>query len=174
METPGAATLPRPAGEATPTIDVRLIVPFINSVRSVFETMVKVPTTVCRPEVKSDPKVLYDVSSIIGFSGDVVGNVIISLQLKAATKLLSSFAGMEIDPGSPEFADGIGELANMIAGGAKKHLGSAASITLPSVIMGGGHQVARLSGVPSIVIPCQTPVGDFAVEVNIRKIPAPQ
>jgi CheY-specific phosphatase CheX len=58
----------------------------------------------------------------------------------------------------------------MIAGGAKKHLGNAASITVPSVIIGSGHQIARLSDVPCVVIPCTSPVGDFAVEVNIKQL----
>jgi chemotaxis protein CheX len=62
----------------------------------------------------------------------------------------------------------VGELANMIAGGAKKDLGCVASISCPSVVIGPGHTIARLSDVPCIVIPCKTPVGDFAVEINIK------
>lgn len=167
LEQPAA---PAPGKKAPPVVDVKLIVPFINSVRSVFQTMVKVETTVNRPQLKADSGALYDVSSIVGFSGDVIGNVIVSLQMKAAQKLVAAFAGAVIEPTSPDFVDAVGELANMIAGGAKKHLGNAASITVPSVVIGKGHQIARLSDVPCIVIPCQTPVGDFAVEVNIKKL----
>ena len=90
--------------------------------------------------------------------------------MSAAAALVSAFAGAPIEPSSPDFADAIGELANMIAGGAKKHLGNSASITVPSIIVGKGHQIARLSDVPCIVIPCTTPAGDFAVEVNIKQI----
>ena len=159
--------------KAAPTVDVKLIIPFVNSVRSVFQTMVKVATTVNAPRLKTDPCSSYDVSGIIGFSGDVIGNVVVSLQMSAAQALVSAFAGMPIEPGSPDFADAIGELANMIAGGAKKHLGNAASITVPSIIIGKGHQIARLSDVPCIVIPCSTPAGDFAVEVNIKQLAKP-
>jgi chemotaxis protein CheX len=77
---------------------------------------------------------------------------------------------MELEPGTADFTDAVGELANMIAGGAKKHLGNAASITVPSVIIGKGHQIARLSDVPCLVIPCTTAAGDFAVEINIKKL----
>jgi hypothetical protein len=41
---------------------------------------------------------------------------------------------------------------------------------VPSVIIGSGHQIARLSDVPCVVIPCTSPVGDFAVEVNIKQL----
>ena len=154
----------------TPVLDPKLIVPFVQSVRSVFQTMVNIETTVERPHVKCDPCPSYDVSGIIGFHGDVVGNVVISLQIEAAQKLVAAFAGMEIPPNSPDFVDAVGELANMIAGGAKKNLGNAASITVPSVIIGKGHQIARLSDVPCLIIPCKTAVGNFAVEVNIKKV----
>jgi chemotaxis protein CheX len=75
---------------------------------------------------------------------------------------------MDIDPGTADFADAIGELANMVAGSAKSDLGVIANISLPSVIIGHGHTIARLSGVPCVVIPCRTAVGEFAVEVNIK------
>jgi chemotaxis protein CheX len=162
-------TLKKPA----PAINPKLIAPFVNSVRSVFQTMVKVETTVQMPRLKADPCPSYDVSGIIGFSGDVIGNVVVSLQMAAAKSLVAAFAGMPIEPGTPDFSDAIGELANMIAGGAKKHLGLAASITVPSVIIGRGHQIARLSDVPCIVIPCVTPAGDFAVEVNVKQVNQP-
>jgi len=153
-------------------IDARLILPFVKSVRMVFWTMVRVQTTVLRPHLKTEPAPSYDVSGIIGFSGDVVGSVVVSFQGAAARKLAARFAGSEMELNSPDFADAIGELANMVVGSAKKDLGvAAAHITLPSVIIGAGHVVRRLSDVPCIVIPVQTPVGDFCVEVNIRTVP---
>ncbi|MFT3786953.1 MAG: chemotaxis protein CheX [Tepidisphaeraceae bacterium] len=169
MSTATAPATPTPAGP-TGAINPKLIVPFVNSVRNVFSTMVKVRTEVERPIVKGCPAPSYDVSSIIGFSGDVIGSCVVSFQLSAAAKLVSAFAGMEIDPASPDFADAIGELANMIAGGAKKDLGVAASISTPSVVMGHGHTIARLRDVPCLVVPCRTEVGDFAVEISIKQV----
>ena len=165
---PAAATATAP--KAGPTINPKLIVPFVNSARTVFSTMVGMETTVQRPHVKGSPSTSYDVSGLIGFSGEVIGSVVVSFQRAAAIKLVSAFAGMEIAPESPDFADAVGELANMIAGSAKRDLGATASITVPSVIIGAGHIIARLSDVPCIVIPCSTPVGEFAVEVNIKQV----
>ena len=139
-----AAVQEKPA--AAVEINPKLIVPFVNSVRSVFSTMVKVGTTVERPHLKNAPEPNYDVSGIIGFSGDIVGSVVVSFQAACAAKLVESFAGMPLEMGSSDFCDAIGELANMIA---------------------------RLSDVPCVVIPVTTPVGAFAVEVNI-KVAKPQ
>jgi chemotaxis protein CheX len=151
-------------------MDPKLIVPLVNSIRAVFSTMVKVDVTICRPHVKIEPAPLYDVSGIIGLSGDLIGSIVVSFEAGAAAKIVSVFAGMELDPKGPDFPDAVGELANMIAGGAKKALGGLANITVPSVILGRGHTVARLSDVPCIVIPCETPVGNFAVEISIKNV----
>lgn len=151
-------------------INPKLIVPFVNSVRNVFATMVKVKTEIDRPTVKGVPTPMYDVSSIIGFSGDIIGSCVVSFQLKAAEKLVASFAGMPIATDSPDFADALGELANMIAGAAKRDLNCTANISTPSVVMGAGHTIARLKDVPCLLIPCRTEVGDFAVEVSIKQV----
>jgi len=150
------------------TINPKLIVPFVNSVRTIFSTMVRVESTIERPQLKTHPEPAYDVSGIIGFTGAIVGSVVVSFQSACALKLVEAFAGMPLEKNSPDFCDAIGELANMIAGAAKKELGVTAGITCPSVVIGTGHVIARLSDVPCVVIPVSTPVGHFAVEVNIK------
>lgn len=152
----------------TPKIDTKLIVPFARSTQNVFATMASTKTEVLRPYVKEGSTAPYDVSGIIGFSGGIVGSVVLSFQLATARQLVAAFAGADIDPDSPDFADAVGELANMVIGSAKKDLGAIADITPPTVIIGHGHAVARLRGTPCVVIPCRAPAGEFAVEVNIR------
>lgn len=150
--------------------DPKLIVPFVKSVRSVVSTMIGLEMTVGRPALKDDPLASYDISSIIQFNGDVVGTVVLSFELAAAQALVAGFAGIEIDPVSPDFADAIGELCNMVSGAAKKELGYDASIGIPSVIIGKGHTVARLKDVPCLSVPCTVEAGTFAVEVSIKSI----
>ena len=159
-----AASPPRPA----PVLNPKLIVPFVNSIRSVFSTMVGVAATVQRPYFKGHPSPTYDVSSIIGFSGEIIGCVVLSFQKAAALKLVEAFSGSACTIDNPDFADAIGELANMVAGNAKKDLGYLANISVPSVVIGADHVIAGQSDIPRVVIPCQTPFGEFAVEVNIR------
>jgi len=142
--------------------------PFVNSTMNVFSTMVKVKPEISRPHLKEDAGTTYDVSGVIGFSGEVVGSVVISFELGSAQKLVSALVGADVAVDSPDFVDAVGEIANMIAGNAKKDLGVMANIAIPTVIIGKAHLIGRLTGVPCVVIPCHTSVGDFAVEVNIK------
>lgn len=151
-------------------IDTKLILPFINSVKSVLKMMLGVETKIERPRVKSVPGTEYDYSGIISFSGNIVGTVVLSCKKDTAIKLVERFAGSEVPPDTSDFADALGELTNMITGAAKKDLGAAASISVPTVIMGKGHMVARPSDVPCLVIPCVTELGEFAVEISIKTV----
>jgi chemotaxis protein CheX len=149
-------------------MDVRYINPFVGAVCNVFETMCGVKVTVGKPFLKTDNARVADVSGVIGFSGDATGSVVLDFAFDAASKLATAFAGMEIDPKSPDFADAIGELANMVAGGAKaKFDGLNINISLPNVIVGRDHNVCASKTTPRIVIPCQTGIGEFHVEVGM-------
>ena len=171
------ATLVNPPPSA-PSSTAKLIVHFITSIREVLRTMANVTVTVGSPTLKQSPLPTYDISGIIGFSGEFVGSMVLSFQEAAAKAIVSSFAGMPIAPDSPDFADAVGELANMIAGSAKTSFGGGTNISVPSIVMGKGHTVARLHDVPCLIIPCHTEAGDFAVEVNIKPLhaapPAPR
>jgi chemotaxis protein CheX len=152
-----------------PLIDARLVTPFVNAVRDVFQKMVGVPATIQKPFLKSPPTPSHSICGIIGFSGNITGSVVLSFSDSAAQKLVESFAGVKLDIGTADFADAIGELANMVAGAAKRNLGGLASISVPSVVIGKGFTVSNMSTVPCLVIPCTCPYGDFAVEVCIKK-----
>jgi chemotaxis protein CheX len=81
----------------------------------------------------------------------------------------SVFAGVDIGEGHPDFADAIGELANMVAGNAKKDLhGMKLGISLPSVVLGKEHVISQSRTAPRLVIPCDVDYGRFFVEVAMR------
>jgi CheY-specific phosphatase CheX len=57
----------------------------------------------------------------------------------------------------------------MICGNAKSKLvNSDVSISCPQVVVGKDHKVQRPSDAVSITIPCESPMGSFAIEVSIR------
>jgi len=150
-------------------MDVRYINPFVRSIRNVFKTMLDVDVAVDKPRVRSDGKAAADVSAIIGFSGDATGCVVLSFPRDVACRAAGTFAGVELDADSPDLVDALGELANMVAGNAKKDFeGVRISISLPSVIVGRDHSVAQSRMVPRLVIPCRSRLGDFFVEVAMR------
>ncbi len=149
-------------------MDVRYINPFVNSVTNVFGTMCGLKVTVGKAQLKSGDKPQSDVSGVIGFSGDAAGSVVIHFSFDTASKIASAFAGIEITPEHDDFADALGELANMIAGGAKAQFeGLDISISLPNVIVGRDHNVSASKSTPRIIIPCTTDAGTIQVEVGM-------
>lgn len=152
-------------------MDASYITPFINATTNVFETMLALPVTVGKPHIRETiPNEAYDVSGIIGMSGDVIGTVMLSFPLDSALKIVEKFTGMKIDVNSEDFGDAIGELVNMISGAAKaKFEGKNVSISCPSVVIGEGHKIQQPSDSICISIPCESECGHFAVEVSFKK-----
>ena len=149
-------------------MDVQYINPFVMAVKRVFETTLRTKVQIGKAFVKHDPSASADVSGVIGLSGDVVGCVVLSLPSAVAAKAASEFAGTGIDENHPDFADAIGELANMVVGSAKKEFqGVDVSFSLPSVITGKQHMVSTPRQTPRIVIPCETQFGPVYVEVGM-------
>lgn len=150
-------------------MDVRYINPFIHAIRRVFETMVHTTVTVSKPSLRHDGHPVADVSGIIGLSGDVSGSVALSFPREVACAVASAFAGAPIRDTDADFADALGELANMVAGSAKTHFaGLNVSISLPSVVMGHDLRVLSSRTFPRIVIPCETGLGSVYVDVAMR------
>lgn len=155
-------------------MDPNFIRPFIASVQNVFSTMLQLPVSVGTPTLKQTPGVGSDISGIIGMSGDVVGTVILSFPKDTAERTVALFTGTQLQAGTADFADAIGELVNMVSGGAKAMFtGKKASISCPSVIIGAAHNVAIPSDTPCVSIPCTTDCGSFMIDIAIRESTAP-
>jgi chemotaxis protein CheX len=149
-------------------VDVRLINPFIGSIAAVFRTMVHVDVTIGKPHLVVEPGTRSDVSGVIGFSGQASGCVVLSFPMDVACRVTSCFAGAPLNEKHPDFADAVGELANMVAGNAKKDFeGMDISISLPSVIVGADHLVSKSQTCPRLVIPVESSLGSFDVEVSM-------
>jgi chemotaxis protein CheX len=150
-------------------VDSQFIMPFIDSVTNVFETMLQLSVSVGTPSIKPSNTPAHDVSGIIGLSGDVEGTIVLGFPTATAERAVSEFTGMEMDSTHEDFADAVGELVNMVSGGAKaKFVNRKASITCPSVIVGQHHTVTGRKDMPTIHIPCESDLGCFSVDVSIR------
>ena len=150
-------------------MDPTFITPFIKSISNVFSTMLQLPVQVGEPTIKNDDTASFDVSGIIGMSGEVVGSVVLSFPTEAAERIVSLFTGEESNVDAEDFSDAVGELVNMIAGGAKgMFTGREVSISCPNVVIGANHKVSRPSEVPCVVIPCETDCGELVVEIAVQ------
>jgi chemotaxis protein CheX len=149
-------------------MDVKYINPFVVAIKNIFKTMIDVPFKLGNPTLKKDRTPSFEVSSIIGLSGNVSGCVVINLSTPVALQLVSALLGDEVTEIDEDAIDAIGEIANMIAGNAKTDFpGENNAISVPSVVT-GKHEVAYPSGLPIIAIPCETDAGQMVVEVAIK------
>ena len=150
-------------------MDTQLFLPFAESIQSVFSTMLALDVTVGDVEPVGESED-HDVSGIIGLSGDVTGNAALCFKSETASKIVESFVGMAMDPGSEDFSDAIGELANMVAGSAKAmYDGLHVSLTCPSVVVGLNHKVRSQREIPAVKVPCQCAHGSFFIEVSLKR-----
>ena len=107
-----------------------------------------------------------DASAVIGFSGDATGAAALCFPMATAIKASSAFSGVNMTADDEDFADALGELANIVAGQAKAKLeGLNVNISLPSVIVGKQHEVLQSRTSPALVIPCDSSLGRFVVKV---------
>lgn len=150
-------------------MDPKYIQPFVVAVQNVFNTMIDVPLTLRKPYLKKDKEVPYEISGIIGLSGNVMGCVVLSMSHEIAFRLVSSLLGEEVTELDDDCTDAIGEIANMIAGNAKTDFpGNGNSISVPSVVV-GKHKVSYPSGLPIVVIPCKIDVGELTIEIALKE-----
>lgn len=149
-------------------MDPAYITPFVGSISNVFETMLQLPVSVGSPSVKNHGAPTYDVSGIIGMTGDVEGTVVLSFPTTTAERAVALFTGMELEAAHEDFADAIGELVNMVSGGAKAQFtGKSVGISTPTVIVGTEHNVYGRKDMTTVEIPCTCDIGEFNVEVSM-------
>ncbi len=150
-------------------MDAAYITPFMVSIQQVFSTMLQLPVQVGEPGVKQETTATYDVSGIIGMSGDVTGSVVLSFPRETAERVVALFTGEQTSADHEDFPDAVGELVNMIAGGAKGRFPDRkVAISCPSVVVGANHTIAKQKDVPCIAVPCETDCGQMTIEIAIQ------
>ncbi len=154
-------------------IKVEHINPFIKACLDTFSMMADLNLTPGRPTLKKHNLDKYDISGIIGLSGEAVGSIALCFSKKVVLQVVSRFVGSNFNDMNRDVADAVGELANIIAGYAKKGLiDLKVEISLPSVIMGGGHRVFEPKDAMSFIIPFDSFLGSFDMDVTLKRNPA--
>ena len=114
------------------------------------------------------------VSGIVGMASETVtGCMVLSFEksciLQIVAKMLFEDPKKEIDE---DIVDAVGELTNMICGGAKAHLSKLNSnfeLATPTMIVGKGVELSYHTEAPTIIIPFSTEHGKFVVEANLAQ-----
>ncbi len=158
----------------------KLLPAFIESTRQAFETMVFLPTTAGEPVFDAEVRPKGDFSGTIGVTGSIAltgdnlrGNLSLIFPDGMAANLFRAMTMMgPDDPVNPqEVVDAVGELANMCAGGAKasmQEIGVNFMISLPSVVSGHEHSLARMAGCATCLVPLRNDQGEFHMEISFQ------
>jgi chemotaxis protein CheX len=96
------------------------------------------------------------VTGMIGVHGSVSGFVTVNLAETAAIAAVGGLLQEPCDHLTPQVIDGVGEIANMVTGGIKKHLAGSpwafSHVTVPSVIVGHNYQIAYSRGLQYLAV----------------------
>lgn len=150
-------------------MDVSFINPFISATVTTFKTMVNIDIKTGNPVLRNDAKHTFDISGVIGLSGEAQGVISLSFPKILALKIVSILLGTQVKIVGDEVTDGIGEIVNIVAGHAKQYLTQyKLSISLPNVVIGNNHLIAVPSGIPTIIVPLTSNLGEFAMEVALK------
>lgn len=95
-----------------------------------------------------------EITGMIGLHGSVSGFATVNLSETLALEAVYQLLGERQEKITPQVVDGVGEITNIIIGGIKSALAKTewgfSQITVPSVIVGQGYQVAFAKGLELI------------------------
>ncbi len=148
--------------------------PFLNATKNVIETMAQTPVQAQKPKLKDGATTYGEVTGIIGMASESVsGTMVVSFSEKCILKIVANMLMEEpkakIDD---EIVDAVGELTNMICGGAKAELAKLNhkfDLATPTMVVGKGVEISHYSDQPTILIPFKTDAGEFVIEANLSE-----
>ena len=159
-----------------------LVEAFVRSVHALSDNMLEGQLTSCPPEWRDGRSADVDraadaaagraVCCEIECTGELAGTVVLTFEPGAAEMLARTFTGLPLACGTPDFADAVGELGNMLVGAAKARLPHEARISTPNVSMrpAGRPPPSHCGASGWIAIPCRTPAGDLEVAIDLRDL----
>ncbi|HEX4649903.1 MAG TPA: chemotaxis protein CheX [Granulicella sp.] len=118
-----------------------------ETVKEVFGMMLGIDIKTEGEIASTSEAVRHEQTAIVGFAGAMSGICEISIGTAGSLAITGAMlGGVEVAAASESVCDAVGELCNMLAGGWKNRiplLGSACSLSVPTVIEGVSYQVHR-------------------------------
>jgi len=149
------------------TLTAESINPIIESTKAVFDMMLGAEVRRSGLSVKPNKLLAHELSAVIGMTGQVSGTLVISFSREVAFSILDRLLGETTDEINDAVCDAVGELTNMIAGGAKakmEHL--ALSLSIPNLVKGAEHEVVFPSEVTPLSIAFESDLGPFCIDIG--------
>jgi chemotaxis protein CheX len=150
------------------------LTPFILSTQEILSMMAVLSVEIDEVYLNTSPFHYGDVSAIMALAGEKKGVIMISFYESLSKRIISSIMGATLDELSEEeHHDGVGEIINMIAGGAKARLGDSDAhflLSAPTVITGNQHRVIQQKDIPCVVMVFKVEEECFAVQLCLNTL----
>jgi chemotaxis protein CheX len=154
-------------------IDMEFVAPFIEAATNVLVTMAQIEPWVGTPHLKDPGESMGDVSGFIGLTGkQIKGSLAVSFTKPAILYVASHMLGEAIHELDETVADLVGEITNIITGGAKKMLvdkGYKFELSIPTTIIGQGHFITHKTKGSVVIVPLEIPEGKLFLELCFEK-----
>lgn len=153
----------------------KYIQPFVDVCMHVFKEFIGADLVPERPHFTEKKDVYeWDISAVIGLTGEARGAVVISMKKNLACRLTGMLTGAEHSSMDEEVIDAIGEIINIIAGNAKRGLEESFRlvISLPTIVQGSSHSIqwpndqARIICIPFKIFEDETFCLSVAIEAS--------
>lgn len=119
--------------------------PFLASLMNVLKTMASLELKPQKPRIKKDEIARGDVSGLIGMVGPQTrGSMSITFDEALALEIMQNMLGERPNGLNEEVTDMVGEITNMVTGGAKRILAESGfdfDMATPVVVSGRGHTI---------------------------------
>lgn len=152
---------------------VEFINPFIASLLNVLNTMAQIKLVPGKPKLKKDEIARGDVSGLIGMvSTQAKGSFSISFDETLALTIMENMLGEKSSHIDLEVIDMVGEITNMVTGGAKRLLsdkGFNFDMATPVVVSGKAHTITHKADGAKLLLPLSCEFGNATVEICFDK-----
>ena len=123
-----------------------------------------------KPKLKQGEVAKGDVSGLIGMVSDQAkGSLSITFEGKLALATMKNMVGEAPDEINEEITDLVGEITNMVTGGAKRMLsekGFEFDMATPMVVSGNNHTINHKAEGPIVIIPLSSEHGKAFIEFS--------
>lgn len=158
--------------QGTDRVDILITHALLDSLFTIFATMVHLKIRPGMPVLKTDDVGTGDVSAMVAMvSARAQGSVALSLPVAAVRKVALNMLGEDVDGHGHEGQDLVGELTNMLVGGAKTIMvdkGYDFDMRTPQLYSGKKHRIAHPYDGATVLLPVGLEDTEFHLELNFR------
>ena len=154
-------------------MNVEYVNPFLSSLVNVLSTMANTKIVPGQPRIKKNEIANGDVSGLIGMVGPTMkGSFSVSFDESLAIEIMFRMLGERPTKIDADVTDMVGEITNMVTGGAKRMLGEKGyefTMATPIIVSGKNHTITHRCEGPTILMPFTSEFGNVHIEVTFDK-----